>query len=125
MSFDGRTCPQLPVGPQLADLLPQAILRVINCLVHAFLTVFMPCAQFGCFWTTGQVCTATSRLIVHESIAPHFYELLKERAESIPIGDPLSEDSRLGPVVNASQYAKVMQYIEARSAQALAQRHVM
>ncbi len=71
-------------------------------------------AQFGCFWTAGQICTNTSRLIIHESIAPKFYEVLKERAESIPIGETLSEDSRMGPVVNASQYAKVMQYIEVR-----------
>ena len=80
----------------------------------AYLILVLCHPQFGCFWTTGQICTATSRLIVHESIAPQFYKLLKERAESIPIGEPFSEDSRLGPVVNASQYAKVLQYIEVR-----------
>ena len=70
------------------------------------------CPQFGCFWTAGQICTATSRLILHEDIAPEFHRLLKERAESIAIGEPLDEASRLGPLVNASQHAKVMAYIE-------------
>lgn len=77
-------------------------------------------AMFGCFWTSGQICTATSRLILHEKIAPSFHRLLKERAESISIGDPLDESSRMGPLVNASQHAKVMQYIEAR----LPQHHI-
>lgn len=82
--------------------------------------------QFGCFWTTGQICTATSRLILHEKIAPQFHKLLKERAQSIKIGDTLDESSRMGPLVNASQYAKVLQYIEVSLPRSRAQRfHVV
>lgn len=86
-------------------------MRSLGCLPD-----FLPpiCLQFGCFWTSGQICTATSRLILHEKIAPRFHRLLKQRAESINIGDPLDESSRMGPLVNASQHAKVMQYIEVR-----------
>lgn len=72
------------------------------------------CLQFGCFWTNGQICSATSRVLVQESIADAFYAQLKKRAESIPIGDPASPDTRLGPVVSESQYKKIMAFIEVR-----------
>lgn len=44
------------------------------------------CAQFGVFWTTGQICSSTSRLLLHEGIADRFLALLKQRAESIKVG---------------------------------------
>ena len=69
-------------------------------------------AQFGCFWTNGQICSATSRLLVHESIADKFYARLKQRAESIKIGNPLEEDCRLGPVVAKSQLDKITAFIQ-------------
>ena len=71
-------------------------------------------AQFGCFWTNGQICSATSRLLVHERIANKFYACLKQRAESIKVGDPLDEDCRLGPVVAEHQLAKIMDFIKVR-----------
>lgn len=42
-------------------------------------------AMFGCFWTGGQICSATSRLLVHESVAPAFLAHLKKRAEAIQV----------------------------------------
>ena len=72
----------------------------------------LPSAQFGCFWTNGQICSATSRLLVHESIADKFYARLKQRAESIKIGNPLEEDCRLGPVVAKSQLDKITAFIQ-------------
>lgn len=53
------------------------------------------------FWTNGQICSATSRLLLHESIAPKFLEHLKKRAESIKIDDPLQAGVRLGPLVSS------------------------
>lgn len=74
----------------------------------------MNCAhmQFGIFWTNGQICSSTSRLLVQEGIAPAFYEQLKKRAESIKQCDPQTEDCRMGPVVNQDQYDKIMGFIE-------------
>lgn len=66
---------------------------------------------FGCFWTNGQICSATSRLIVHESIAAQLLEKLVKWSENIKVSDPLEEGCRLGPIVSASQYEKVMKYI--------------
>jgi len=69
--------------------------------------------MFGCFWTSGQICSATSRLIVEKSVQEEFLRKLKQRAESIPVRDPLTPGGRLGPVVNRTQYEKVLSYIAA------------
>ncbi|KAL4425584.1 hypothetical protein ABPG75_009600 [Micractinium tetrahymenae] len=74
-------------------------------------------ACFGVFWTCGQICSSTSRLLVHESIAERFFRQLKKRAECIKIGNPLEPDCRLGAVVSEGQFRKVMGYIEAGRAE--------
>ncbi|KAG2679041.1 hypothetical protein I3843_11G031600 [Carya illinoinensis] len=66
---------------------------------------------FGCFWTNGQICSATSRLIVHESIAAEFLDRLVKWIKNIKVSDPLEEGCRLGPVVSGSQYDKVFKFI--------------
>jgi hypothetical protein len=58
--------------------------------------------QFGCFWTNGQICSATSRLLVQQDIAEKFLAHLKRRAESIQVNDPLVKGARLGPIVSHS-----------------------
>jgi len=68
--------------------------------------------MFGCFWTNGQICSATSRLLLQESIADKFKERMVEWIKNIKISDPLDSGCRLGPVVNDLQYAKVMAFIE-------------
>nr|GEZ84770.1 betaine aldehyde dehydrogenase [Tanacetum cinerariifolium] len=69
-------------------------------------------ALFGCFWTNGQICSATSRLILHESIAKEFLDKLVKWAKNIKISDPLEEGCRLGPVVSSGQYEKVLKFVE-------------
>ncbi|CAN0900709.1 Aminoaldehyde dehydrogenase ALDH10A8, chloroplastic [Linum grandiflorum] len=66
---------------------------------------------FGCFWTNGQICSATSRLLVHENIAAKFLDRLVKWVENIKISDPFEEGCRLGPVVSGGQYEKVLQFI--------------
>ncbi|CAL0330153.1 unnamed protein product [Lupinus luteus] len=66
---------------------------------------------FGCFWTNGQICSATSRLIVHESIATEFLNKLVKWAKNIKISDPFEEGCRLGPVVSEGQYEKILKFI--------------
>lgn len=73
--------------------------------------------QFGCFWTNGQICSATSRLILQRGIAPAFLARLKTRTEAIRIGDPLATGCRLGPLVCESQFRKVQNFIESGVAQ--------
>lgn len=74
-------------------------------------------AMFGAFWTNGQICSATSRLLVHEDVAPAFLQHLKKRAEAINVCDPLTPGCRLGPVVSEGQYRKILGYIESAKAE--------
>jgi betaine-aldehyde dehydrogenase len=68
--------------------------------------------MFGIFWNQGQVCSATSRLIVQEGLADRLLERLKLEAEKIPIGDGLKEGTLLGPLISRGQYEKVLGYVE-------------
>jgi acyl-CoA reductase-like NAD-dependent aldehyde dehydrogenase len=60
-------------------------------------------AVWGAFGTTGQRCTATSRIIVHKSIAAEFTRKLVERARSLRVGDGLDDQVQMGPQINQQQ----------------------
>jgi acyl-CoA reductase-like NAD-dependent aldehyde dehydrogenase len=67
---------------------------------------------WGAFGTTGQRCTAASRVIVHEKILPAFQEKLIERTKRLKTGNGLDENIDVGPVINSSQLKKVAKYID-------------
>ncbi len=68
---------------------------------------------FGAFVNQGQVCTATSRLLIHEAIADRFLKRLVGIAEAIRIGNGAEAGVRMGPLVSQAQHDKVMSYIDA------------
>jgi len=63
--------------------------------------------MFGIFWTNGQICSATSRLLVQRSAMPAVLAALKHHAEAVCVCDPMSRQCRMGPVVNSIQYSKI------------------
>ena len=67
--------------------------------------------MFGIFCNQGQVCSATSRLIVQRSMAPRLIERLVAEAGKITIGDGMDAGVLLGPLVSKPQYDKVLGYI--------------
>lgn len=67
---------------------------------------------FGAFVNQGQVCTATSRLLIHEAIADKFEARLVEVAGNIKVGSGDAEGVKMGPLVSEAQFEKVMSYIE-------------
>ena len=69
-------------------------------------------ALWGAFGTTGQRCTATSRLIVHRSVAKKITDALVARAQKIKIGDGLDESVEMGPLINQAAREKVLRYID-------------
>jgi len=67
---------------------------------------------WGAFGTTGQRCTASSRLIAHRSVADELGRKLAAKAEQIVIGSGLDERITMGPSINADQYKVVCDYVE-------------
>ena len=68
-------------------------------------------AQSG-FYSTGQRCTASSRLIVTDKIYPAFVEALKTRLEAIKVGAALAAGTDMGPVVSQAQLEQNLSYVE-------------
>ncbi|HAM32168.1 MAG: aldehyde dehydrogenase [Deltaproteobacteria bacterium GWB2_65_81] len=68
--------------------------------------------MIGVFLNQGEVCTAGSRLFVHDAIYDRFMEKLVAKVKGLKIGDPMKEDTQLGPIVSREQMEKVLSYIE-------------
>jgi 1-pyrroline-5-carboxylate dehydrogenase len=64
------------------------------------------------FGFQGQKCSACSRAIVDEKVYEAFLEKLRERVESIKVGDPVEPETYMGPVVNARAKESILQYIK-------------
>jgi len=67
---------------------------------------------WGAFGTTGQRCTATSRLIVHEEVHDALLDKLVARAAGLKLGYGNDDDTEMGPLINKKAMEKVMGYIE-------------
>lgn len=68
-------------------------------------------ALCGIFLCTGQVCSATSRLLLQESIADEFLQRVATAASRIVVGDPREPSTQMGPVVSAAQHRSVLEAI--------------
>ncbi|MBD3297503.1 MAG: aldehyde dehydrogenase family protein [candidate division Zixibacteria bacterium] len=69
-------------------------------------------ALWGGFGTTGQRCTATSRVIIHKKIYKKFVDAYVERAQKIKVGNGLNEKIEMGPAVNEGQLKTVEEYVK-------------
>jgi len=69
-------------------------------------------ALWGAFGTTGQRCTATSRIVCHKDVVGKFTDMMVERANKLKIGNGLDESVDMGPSINQSQLDTVMEYVE-------------
>ena len=67
---------------------------------------------YGIFGNAGQVCVATSRLLVHSSIAEEFTSRLVRATEKVRVGRPMDADTRMGPLISSHQYESVSRYLE-------------
>jgi succinyl-CoA reductase len=92
-------------------------------LEDAPLDVVVPAAVRGAFGYSGQVCTASKRLLVHESIAGEFARRLAHQARSLKVGPALDEGTQVGPVIDAAAVDRIEGMVEdarRRSANVLA-----
>lgn len=70
-------------------------------------------AQIGIMSNAGQICTATSRILVHESVHADFVEKFKKTVKEISVvGDPFEESTFQGPQVNKAQYERILGFIK-------------
>jgi alpha-ketoglutaric semialdehyde dehydrogenase len=79
-------------------------------LDDADLKVAVNCAIQGAFFSTGQRCTASSRLIVTEGIHDAFVAAMRESMDALVVGDALLPGTQIGPVVDASQLEQDLRY---------------
>jgi len=64
-------------------------------------------ASRACFGLSGQVCTASKRLIIIESVSRKFTRLLIDRVKKLKVGDPLREETDVGPVINEGSLNRI------------------
>jgi acyl-CoA reductase-like NAD-dependent aldehyde dehydrogenase len=69
-------------------------------------------ALWGAFGTTGQRCTASSRLVVHDKVYDQFVEKLAGRAKKLRVGNGLDKGVDMGPAVSASQLKSNLEYVK-------------
>ncbi len=76
----------------------------------ADLNLAVECVTAGIFFNAGQVCSATSRLIVHGKIENKLLEALAERVRGMTVGSPFAETCDMGPLTTSAQLRKVEAY---------------
>jgi len=86
--------------------------NVIMIMEDADLDLALEGVLWGAFGTTGQRCTATSRVVVHRKVAKKFTSMLVNRAKQLRLGSGLNEKTDVGPVINEDASEKIREYIE-------------
>jgi aldehyde dehydrogenase (NAD+) len=79
---------------------------------NADLDIAVHSAVMSSFKTTGQRCVSSERLVVHESVYDEFKERFVEAAENVAVGDPLDEQTFMGPLIEEGHVEKVTKYNE-------------
>jgi len=86
--------------------------NIIIVMDYANLDLAVDGAIWGGFGTTGQRCTAASRVAVHKKVYGEFVEKFVARAKSLRVGDGLDPKTEMGPCINEQQLKTVMSYVQ-------------
>ncbi len=117
ISFTGS----VDVGRQVAVKCAQRMAKVqlemggknpLVVLDDADLDLALNCAINGAYFSTGQRCTASSRLVVTAGIHDRFVAAMNAKIQALKVDDALAEGTQIGPVVDESQLSKNLEYIE-------------
>jgi alpha-ketoglutaric semialdehyde dehydrogenase len=81
-------------------------------LADADLDIAVQCAIAGAYSGSGQKCTASSRLIIEDSVHDEFVQRLLAAMDELEVGNALDSTTRIGPVADAAQMEKILAYIE-------------
>jgi aldehyde dehydrogenase (NAD+) len=122
VSFTGSTTTGLNVYQQAAAQGKKVALEMggknaIIVMDDANLELAVQAITWSAFGTTGQRCTATSRLIVHKDVHNRLVEALVEKGKTLRVGDGLEPDVEVGPLVNSKALTKVESYMSVAAAE--------
>ena len=117
ISFTGSTEVGRVIAEKAGRHLKRAVLELggkdpLIILGDADIDYAIDAAAWGAFLHQGEICMSTERIIVESSIAKEFTEKLKERAESLPMGDPTNPATAIGPLINKRALEKVHAHVE-------------
>ncbi|MDB5075595.1 MAG: Aldehyde dehydrogenase, partial [Chloroflexi bacterium] len=115
ISFTGSSEVGRLIGEQAGRQLKRVSLELggknaILVMEDADLDLVIEGALWGGFGTSGQRCTASSRLIAHRSVAANVTEALAERVRALKVGDGLDPAVQVGPVINGEQLERIHGY---------------
>ncbi|MBW4435703.1 MAG: aldehyde dehydrogenase family protein [Pleurocapsa minor GSE-CHR-MK-17-07R] len=116
ISFTGSTETGLKVYTTAAALGKKVALEMggknaIIVMDDANLELAAQAITWSAYGTTGQRCTATSRLIVHKAVKAQLVDMLVEKAKSLKVGYGIENDVQVGPLVNQKALEKVERYV--------------
>jgi aldehyde dehydrogenase (NAD+) len=117
VSFTGSTEVGRKVAEACAGTFKHACLEmggknIIMVMEDANLDLAVDGAIWGGFGTTGQRCTASSRIAVHKDVYREFVEKYVARARALKVGNGLDPSVQMGPLINESQLKTVEEYVE-------------
>jgi aldehyde dehydrogenase (NAD+) len=117
MSFTGSTATGRMINEKCASTFKKVHLEmggknVILIMDDANLDLAVDGCVWGGFGTTGQRCTAASRVVVHRKVYAAFVERFVARAKALRVGDGLDPQTEMGPSITETQLSKVMEYIK-------------
>ncbi|PRB02928.1 aldehyde dehydrogenase family protein [Microbacterium sp. MYb64] len=118
ISFTGSSAAGRRVGEVAGGLLKRVVLELggnnaFVVMADADLDQAVAAGVAGSFRHQGQICMATGRHLVHESIADEYVERLRAAAAALVPGDPLAPGTTLGPLITAAQTERVHDIVQA------------
>ncbi|MEP2530826.1 aldehyde dehydrogenase family protein [Shimia sp.] len=122
ISFTGS----VPVGKGIASAAIQNLTKVqmemgsknaLAVMDDADLELAVTLALGGAFGSTGQKCTASSRLVVHEGVHDAFVDKLVAGAQAMKVGHALEAGTQIGPVISAQQLSENLAYVDVGQAE--------
>ncbi len=116
ISFTGSTATGSKIGETCGRLHKHVSLEMggKNAMIvmdDADLDLALDGAIWGAFGTTGQRCTATSRLLVHRKVHDRFVKMVVAKAEALKLGDGRKDGTEVGPLIHEQSRAKVEKYV--------------
>ncbi|WLH86363.1 aldehyde dehydrogenase family protein [Pseudomonas sp. FP2338] len=117
ISFTGSNAVGVQVMQRAAETIKGVSLELggkssLLVLADANLDLAVELACGGGFFNAGQICSATSRVLVADNLADEFLQRLQARAEGIRVADPFAEDVEMGALINRAQYQRVLGHIQ-------------